>query len=94
MTDEQRAPAEDTRYRRGLRYTHRTWTIVSTVAIVAGIVFLILLIARNTRHVKVDYVFGSANARVVWLSVISALTGWVLGLATSVLLRRRMRRVE
>jgi uncharacterized integral membrane protein len=94
MTDEQPAPAEETRVSRGRRYGQRTWTYVSTLAIVAGIVFLILLIARNTRHVKVDYVFGSADARVVWLIVVSALTGWVLGLATSVLLRRRMRRVE
>jgi uncharacterized integral membrane protein len=94
MTDEQRAPAEETRFRRGLRYTHRTWTWVSTVAVVAAIVFLILLIARNTRHVKVDYVFGDADARVVWLIVVSALAGWVLGLATSYLLRRRSRRAE
>jgi uncharacterized integral membrane protein len=94
MTDEQRAPAEETRFRRGLRYTHRTWTWVSTIALVATVVYLVLLIAENTRRVKVDYVFGSANARVVWLILVSAFTGWVLGLATSFLLRRRMRRVE
>jgi uncharacterized integral membrane protein len=92
MTDEQRAPAEETRFRRGLRYTHNTWLYVSLLAVVATIVYLILLIAGNTRRVKVDYVFGTTNARVVWLIVVSALTGWVLGLATSFLLRRRMRR--
>ena len=94
MTDEQRAPAEETRFRRGLRYTHRTWTWVSMVVLVATIVYLVFLIARNTRHVRVDYVFGSADARVVWLIVVSALAGWVLGLATSFLLRRRTRRLE
>jgi hypothetical protein len=40
----------------------------------------------------VDYVFGDANARVVWLIVVSAIAGWVLGLTTSFLLRRRTRR--
>jgi uncharacterized integral membrane protein len=96
MTDEQRAPAEETetRFRRGLRYTHNTWLYVSMAALVATIVYLILLIAANTRHVKVDYVFGTTNARVVWLIVVSAVAGWILGLATSFLLRRRMRHPE
>jgi uncharacterized integral membrane protein len=94
MTDEQRAPAEETRFRRGLRYTHRTWTYVSLAAMVLTAVYVVLLIALNTRHVKVDYVFGDANARVVWLILVSVIAGWVLGLATSYLLRRRIRRQE
>jgi uncharacterized integral membrane protein len=94
MTDEQQAPAEETRVRRGLRYTHHTWMYVSVVALVVTVVYLILLIVRNTRHVKVDYVFGDAHARVVWLIVVSAIAGWVLGLATSFLLRRRVRRAR
>jgi uncharacterized integral membrane protein len=82
---------EETRLQRGLRYGHNARLYGSLViAILAG-VFLILLIARNTRHVKVDYVFGSGQARLVWLVVISAITGWVLGLVTSFLLRRRTR---
>ena len=91
MTDEQRAPAEETRFRRGLRYTHRTSLYAALVALIVTIVYLILLIARNTRQVKVDYVFGDAKARVVWLIVVSALAGWVLGIATAFLLRRRTR---
>jgi hypothetical protein len=47
MTDDQRAPAEETRFRRGLRYTHEAF--------------------------------------------LSAFAGWVLGLTTSFLLRRRHR---
>ncbi len=94
MIDEPRAPAEETRFRRGLRYTHRTWMYVSLAALVLTVVYVILLIALNTRHVKVDYVFGDANARVVWLILVSVIAGWVLGLATSYLLRRRIRRTE
>jgi uncharacterized integral membrane protein len=99
MTDEQReeqgapAPAVETRFRRGVRYTHRTGLYLAVSVLIGTGVFLILLIARNTRQVKVDYVFGDAQARVVWLIVISAIAGWVLGVATAYLLRRRTRRL-
>jgi uncharacterized integral membrane protein len=56
------------------------------------IVFLILLIARNTKEVRVDYVFDSTQTRLIWLVIISAIAGWVLGIATSFLVRRRTRR--
>jgi uncharacterized integral membrane protein len=84
-------PAAETRLRRGIRYSHRTGLYVSLVVAIATIVFLILLIARNTRQVKVDYVFGSTPARLVWLIIISAITGWVLGIVTAFLIRRRTR---
>ena len=92
MTEERTPPAEETRFRRGLRYSHRGALYFSVAVVVATLVYLILLIARNTRQVKVDYVFGSTQARVIWLIVISAILGWFCGLATSYLLRRRTRR--
>ena len=76
---------------RGVRYSHRTGLYVSLAIALATIVFLILLIARNTRHVKLDYVFGSTKAGLVWLVIISAITGWVLGIVTAFLIRRRTR---
>jgi uncharacterized integral membrane protein len=99
MTDEPRedeptaVPAAETRFRRGVRYTHRTRLYASVVALIAVGVCLILLIARNTTPVKVDYVFGHTRSRVVWLIVIGAIAGWVLGILTSFILRRRTRRV-
>ena len=84
-------PEEESRFRRGVRYTHRTGLYVSLAVAIAAIIFLILLIARNTRHVKVDYVFGSGQARLIWLVIISAITGWVLGIVTSFFIRRRTR---
>ena len=96
---EQEAPREtaapslesETRLRRGLRYSHRTGLYISLVIAIATIVFLILLIARNTRHVKVDYVIGRTQAALVWLVIISAITGWALGIATAFLIRRHTR---
>ncbi len=84
-------PETESRLRRGVRYTHRTGLYVSLVIAIAAIVFLILLIARNTRQVKVDYVFGSTLTRLIWLVIISAITGWVLGIVTAFLVRRRTR---
>jgi uncharacterized integral membrane protein len=84
-------PPVETRLRRGIRYSHRTGLYVSLVVAIATIVFLILLIAQNTRRVKVDYVVGNTQARLVWLVIISAITGWVLGIVTAFLIRRRTR---
>jgi uncharacterized integral membrane protein len=85
-------PVEETRFRRGVRYGHRGGLYASLVVAIAVLVFLILLIARNTRQVKLDYVFGSTQARLIWLIVISAIAGWVLGILTSFLIRHRTRR--
>ncbi len=81
----------ESRFRRGMRYSHRTGLYVALGIAIATVVILILLIARNTRHVKVDYVFGNSQTRLIWLVIISAITGWVLGIVTSFLIRRRTR---
>jgi uncharacterized integral membrane protein len=82
----------ETRWERGRRYSHRTGLYVSLVIAIATIVFLILLIARNTRQVKVDYVVDSTKTALIWLVIVSAITGWALGIATAFLVRRRTRR--
>ncbi len=90
---EQETPTvpEESRLQRGLRYGHRTGLYVSLGIGIAAAVLLILLIARNTRQVKVDYVFGSTQTRLIWLVVISSIIGWVLGIVTAFLVRRRTR---
>jgi uncharacterized integral membrane protein len=82
---------EESRLQRSLRYGHRTGLYVALALGIAAAVLLILLIARNTRQVKVDYVFGDSQARLIWLVVISAIIGWVLGIVTAFLIRRRTR---
>jgi uncharacterized integral membrane protein len=84
-------PEEESRLERSLRYGHRTRLYVSLAFGIAAAVLLILLIARNTRQVKVDYVFGDTQARLIWLVIISAITGFVLGIVTAFLIRRRTR---
>ena len=82
---------EETRLQRSLRYGHRTGLYTALVLGIVALVLLILLIARNTRQVRLDYVFGDTNAGLIWLIVISAITGWVLGIVTAFLVRRRTR---
>jgi uncharacterized integral membrane protein len=79
----------ESRWERRRRYSHRTGLYVILGIGIATIVFLILLIARNTRQVKLDYVVGHTRAALIWLVIISAITGWVLGIVTSFLIRRR-----
>jgi len=81
----------ESRLRRGMRYSHRTGLYASLVVAIATIVLLILLIAQNTRRVKVDYVVGTSQTRLIWLVIVSAITGWVLGIVTAFLIRRRTR---
>jgi uncharacterized integral membrane protein len=73
------------RTRHGLLYT---WLILG----VAALVYLITLIVSNTRKVEISWTFGSSETSLVWIVVASAIIGWVLGMASSILLRRRMRR--
>jgi uncharacterized integral membrane protein len=82
---------DESRRNRAMRYGHRGGLYATLViGIIAG-VLLILLIARNTRQVKLDYVFGDTRAALIWLVIISAITGWVLGIVTAFLIRRRTR---
>ena len=89
---EARIEEAESRLERSLRYGHRTGLWVSLVIAIAAIVFLILLISRNTRQVKLDYVVGDTQARLIWLVIVAAIVGWVLGIVTSFLVRHRTRR--
>jgi uncharacterized integral membrane protein len=89
--DPDTAPAESRAHRfarhgRGAR-------VYGTVALlVAALVVLVALIVDNTRSVKLSWVFGSGRTSLIWIIVVSAIVGWLAGIATSVLLRRRTRR--
>jgi uncharacterized integral membrane protein len=90
--EQTRIEEAESRLERSLRYGHRTGLWVALVIAIAAIVFLILLISRNTRQVKLDYVVGDTQARLIWLIIVAAIVGWVLGIVTSFLVRHRTRR--
>lgn len=91
--DQPAALEPESRRARAGRYGRRTaWYLWLSVLIVAGVLFIIL-IAENTRRVKVGWVFGYSHISLVFLVVFATVVGWLLGLATSFLVRRRTRRI-
>ena len=76
------------RRRHGKRAGLYAWAGV----LVALLVVLIALIAGNTGAVKLDWVVGSTHASLIWIILASAVLGWLLGLVTGMVVRRRTRR--
>ncbi len=60
--------------------------------LVAVVIVLIALVVANTpRTVELSWVFGSGQVSVVWIIVISALLGWLVGMVTGALIRHSTR---
>ena len=90
------ATATDTRYgsRRVSRRApappwHRTRLYAWAFALVALLVIVIALAVANTRHVKLSWIVGTSHASLVWIILVAAVLGWLLGITTSVIFRVR-----
>jgi uncharacterized integral membrane protein len=81
------APVHDVRWQ-----VRRVRVYSSTAILVATTVILVGLIAANTRRVTISWVFGDSKERLVWIILVAALAGWVAGIATSAIARRRIQR--
>jgi uncharacterized integral membrane protein len=89
------APAADLGEPRGerlRRHGRRSWLYARAFALVALLVVLIALAVANTREVKVSWVVGSGDVSLVWIILVAAVLGWLLGMLTSIVLRLRTRR--
>lgn len=91
-SEPERASAEESRRSRAGRYARRTYLYSRAAAMLALLVVLVILVAENTRRVKVGWVFGYSHISLVYLVLIATLLGWLLGIMTSSLFRRRTRR--
>ena len=86
----QREPRGE-RLRRGTRRTG----LYSWAFVLAGLlVVLVALVLANTRRVEVSWVLGSTRQSLVWIILAAAIVGWLSGIVTSVLVRRRTRRTS
>jgi len=83
---------EEPRGERLRRHAHRTGLYAWAAAVVLLVIVVVALAVANTRHVKVSWVVGSTRQSLVWIILASAILGWLLGIATSVILRVRTRR--
>lgn len=85
------APPVESRRQRMLRHGRRARLYAWAILALGVLVVLIVLIAANIRSVKLDWVFGSGHASLIWIVLAAAVLGWLLGIATSVLFRFRTR---
>ena len=99
MQDESHAPQPqpatepvESRSSRLRRHGHRTRLYAWAFILVALLVVVIALVVANTRQVKLSWVVGTSHASLVWIILVSAILGWLLGIATSVVFRLRTRR--
>jgi uncharacterized integral membrane protein len=83
-------PVESRRERAG-RHGRRARLYIWAIAFIGLLVALVALVAANSSSVELDWVFGSANVSLVWVILVAAILGWLLGLATSIIFRRRTR---
>ena len=53
-----------------------------STGILAGVLvgLLVVLVGANTRSVEIDWVFGSTHSSLVWIVLVSALAGGLIGL--------------
>jgi uncharacterized integral membrane protein len=89
-TAEPRPPVESrgARFRRKAR---RGRLYLNAFGAAALLIYVVAFAASNTRRVKVDWVFGSSSPSLVWVVLLAAVLGWLLGLLVATVLRRRTR---
>jgi len=85
------AQGSETARGRSRRMARRTRLHGYALVAVALFAFVIALVASNTAHVKVSWLFGSSHVSLVWLVLAAAILGWLLGLVTNAALHRRTR---
>lgn len=86
------ASSAESRSERAHRQRRRARLYVWAVLLVALLAALVVLTSRNTRVVKIDWVFGSTNASLAWIVLAAAVLGWLLGITTAAAVRHRTRR--
>ena len=74
--------------RHGRRIGLYAWAFAGTLLLVV----VVALALANTDEVRLSWVVGSGDASLVWIVLASAVLGWLLGILTSVVFRRRTRR--
>ncbi len=84
--------AGETRGARFARKAHRTRLYIYVFAAVTLVVFLIALVLANTDRIEVSWVFGTSSVSLVWLVLISAILGLLLGMVLGALFHWRTRR--
>jgi hypothetical protein len=86
-----RGEAAESPSERHRRHAQRGRLYATAFLMAALIVAIVALVTANTRRVEISWVVGSTQQSLAWIVVVTALLGWLLGIVTSVLFRRRTR---
>jgi len=81
----------ETRGGRLRRKARRGRMHLSAVIAVGLLVCVVALAVSNTGRVQLHWILGSGTASLVWVVVLAALLGWLLGMATGSVFRWRTR---
>lgn len=100
MTEHELQPLQETpelevvepRGTRLRRHGHRAGLYVWAFALVALLIAVVALALANTRQVELNWLFGTGDASLVWIILVAATLGWLLGIVTSAVFRLRTRR--
>ncbi len=83
---------DESRKERVARYGRRARLYTGAVGFVVLLAVLVILSTKNTTSVKLDWVVGSTPASLVWIILVAAILGWLLGITTAVVFHHRTRR--
>ena len=81
----------ETRSERWRRKARRGRLHLSALVSVALLVCVVALALANTGSVRLHWLVGSGSASLVWIVLLAAVLGWLLGLATGSVFRWRTR---
>jgi uncharacterized integral membrane protein len=88
--DKQPGQSVSDRLERG-RQTFQPGLWLRLIAIGGVGIYLLLFVAFNTRHVRIDFVFHSTRVSLIWVILLNLAGGVVLGVLLSQLTRHRRR---
>lgn len=83
--------AAETRTHQRRRHARRYRLQLYSAIGVLLLIYVVALIVLNTARVKVDWVFGTSHVSLVWLVVLAAVLGWLIGVLLTALFHRRTR---
>jgi uncharacterized integral membrane protein len=84
-------PVVESRQQRLGRHRRRARLYIGAFLFIALLIIITALAVANTRSVKLDWVVDSTHAPLIWIILAAAVLGWLLGITTSIVFRRRTR---
>jgi uncharacterized integral membrane protein len=85
-------PGVESRVERLARHGRRVRLYSWAAVFVASFAVLVVLVSANTHAVTLGWAVGSTKASLDWIILAAAVLGWLLGITTAVVVRRRTRR--